>query len=943
MTPRSSHTRDLQPIPSGKVDAPTVAYDSEPRDDATFVRPTRIGRYIVLDLVGVGGMGVVCTAYDPKLDRKVALKLLKDRPSKGPTTTGQARLVREAQALAKLSHPNIVTVHDVDTFEGRIYMAMEYIEGRTIAEWLAEERPSWRSILEVFGHAGQGLAAAHAAGITHRDYKPTNVRIGLDGRVRVLDFGLAKSVTDAEDGDVHRTGSGSSATDSQDEDADLMEFIGSATDLKLTQVGRAVGTPAYMPPEQHLGGDVGPSTDQFSFAATLFEALYGRLPFGEGDDAFWRATKGEIEEPPRESEVPGWVYRVVRRALAPRPEERYPSMDAMLTALAADPARRRRRRVGWSMGAGLLSVSGLAAWNLFQAEAPGPCQRAEQKLAGVWDPPARGRVSDALRSTGRPFAEDTAKRVLHALDDYTARWIEQRVVVCEATRVHGEQSEALLDVRMECLDRRLSGLDALVSVFAEDPGDEELLTQAVPAVLGLDEPEDCARVQRDDVEDLPENPEVRREVEDVQHDLDEVNALLLAGRYLLAENLARKASIRAKSLPHGATRAEALLLQARAGEHSGDFSGAEALLHEAIFEAAESNQHRLEALAWAELLYVDGRLQESPEAGIGWRVPAEAALRRADRPPEIESRVLLNLATVLDARGQHGEAQQLQREALELLEELHGESHPSLAPVHGNLGVTLGRTGQYEEAKLHLQRAMELAERHLGSEHPSIAVHAKNLGGVYLAQDRLHDARAAFEQASKIRERAFGSDHPRVAELWTALATVDIRDGEYEHAWARLDRAVGVFESSFESDDLRLGSALMNLGMVLNRLQRSNEAVQPLTRALRILEKSKGALHPTTAGARLHLCEARAADGTADDLALETCAQAAHDLEAAGDDGRYVASAKLALARVALARGRPADAAAHARAALEGWEKLEHPRKGEARRLLHRALRETRH
>ncbi|MBL4689622.1 MAG: serine/threonine protein kinase, partial [Nannocystaceae bacterium] len=354
--------------------------------------PSRIGRYIVLDTVGVGGMGVVCTAYDPKLDRKVALKLLKKARDKTRAQTSQARLVREAQALAKLSHPNIVTVHDVDTYRGQLYIAMEYVEGSSLETWVLAEPRTHVEIIDVFVRAGRGLAAAHAAGITHRDFKPGNVQVGADGRVRVLDFGLAKS---ADEVDASLDLDEAPATS-----AGIMDLVGSASDLKLTQVGRTVGTPSYMAPEQFYGQSVGPQTDQFAFGVSLFEALHGELPFGDPDDVGFvdRVCEAKPDDPPVGTHVPAFVTRVIVRMLQRAPNDRYASMDAALLALQSDPSRRRRR---WIAGAGVAAVVGLSGYGALQllGSRTALCSGAEDKLREVWNERARIRVSAAFAAT----------------------------------------------------------------------------------------------------------------------------------------------------------------------------------------------------------------------------------------------------------------------------------------------------------------------------------------------------------------------------------------------------------------------------------------------------------------------------------------------------------------------------------------------------------------
>jgi eukaryotic-like serine/threonine-protein kinase len=317
----------------------------------TFVRGGTIGRYLVLSPVGTGAMGVVLAAYDPELDRKIALKLLKPRGS--ALRRARERLQREAQALAKLGHPNVVAVYDVGVHDEQLFIAMEFVEGQTLGAWMAAApavstgggvgtspkapppaRP-WREVLEVFVQAGRGLAAAHDAGLVHRDFKPDNVMLSRDGRVRVMDFGLARVDDDASDS--RRT----------------TDVVGS-----LTQTGALLGTPAYMPLEQFGGGLVDARSDQFSFCVALHEALYGERPFvGETiGELMGGLLEGAVRVPTRGAAVPGWVRVVVLRGLATKPEDRFPSMPALLSALAADPVA-RRRRIALRLGLGLALVA----------------------------------------------------------------------------------------------------------------------------------------------------------------------------------------------------------------------------------------------------------------------------------------------------------------------------------------------------------------------------------------------------------------------------------------------------------------------------------------------------------------------------------------------------------------------------------------------------------
>ena len=270
--------------------------------------PTRIGRFRLLDCIGRGGMGVVWSAHDDELDRTVAIKLLR------PELSGRD-LTAEARALARLAHPNVVSVFDVGEHDGQRFIAMEHVEGHTLRDWLEPAREVGQ-VIEMFVAAGQGLAAAHAVGLVHRDFKPDNVLVGRDGRPRVLDFGLARP-PDA----------GSQTPPAVPADADPFATT-------MTHAGVLLGTPAYMAPEQHLGEPADPRSDQFAFAVSLFEGLTGQLPFA-GEDLrtlSLSVVRGRVAAQPL-ALLPSPVRLVLERALSVEADRRFPDMNAMLDAL----------------------------------------------------------------------------------------------------------------------------------------------------------------------------------------------------------------------------------------------------------------------------------------------------------------------------------------------------------------------------------------------------------------------------------------------------------------------------------------------------------------------------------------------------------------------------------------------------------------------------------
>jgi tRNA A-37 threonylcarbamoyl transferase component Bud32/tetratricopeptide (TPR) repeat protein len=335
--------------PSDVVGETSADISEPPKGLGEDVR--RIGRYHVLAKIGEGGMGVVYAAFDEQLDRRIAIKVL---TAEHASVRSRARIMREAQAMAKLSHPNVVHVYETGEVGSHIYVAMEFVRGRTFGDWLAAAPRTLLERLEVVMQAGEGLVAAHAAGIIHRDFKPDNVMVGDDGRVRVLDFGLARAHEDVEGklGDTVET--------------QMPQRAGNVLSDQLTQYGAIMGTPNYMSPEQHYGLPTDVASDQFNFCVVLYEALYGERPFsGDSRVALAYATRqGQIRPAPAEARVPPKWREVLLRGLASEPGGRWPSMRALLDELrrVASPARKRPAvLVGGISAAVALAATGVAA------------------------------------------------------------------------------------------------------------------------------------------------------------------------------------------------------------------------------------------------------------------------------------------------------------------------------------------------------------------------------------------------------------------------------------------------------------------------------------------------------------------------------------------------------------------------------------------------------
>ena len=588
-----------------------------------------IGRFVVLKKLGAGAMGVVYAAYDADLDRKVAVKLLK------VGTEGKkdrrARLYREAQALAKLSHPNVVQVYEVGTHDHQVFVAMEFLNGETLRDWQRVDEPDMQSLLEVYVQAGRGLEAAHRAGLVHRDFKPDNALIEGDGRVRVLDFGLARASDDEESSvlstepELEEQLGKLSASSSGSRPGDLHSPDG------LTMTGAMMGTPAYMSPEQFTGEAATPASDQFAFCVTLWEALYGKRPFAGGDalTLAFNVKQGKLREPPRDATVPGWLHRVLARGLSVEPDDRWPSMSALLDELTRD--RGRNRRAVWLTAgvAGLATALGVAS---LSGDEPNVCSDMQAALEGAWDDSRKTEVRTAFEASGVPYASDVLARVEARFDDYADEWVHSRTDACEATHVRGEQSQHLLDLRMGCLDRRRAGLAAMVETFAD--ADAAVVERAPSAIAGLLPVAPC-----DDRERLmarvppPDDPIVAGRVDDIRERLERARAIGEAGRYQQAVAEMEDLAEESEDVDYPPLRAELLAERGHARKAVGRLDEAEADFAESFSIALTAGDDETAANAAGASCNLIGYLQQRYDEALVWGRAARLSLAARARTP----------------------------------------------------------------------------------------------------------------------------------------------------------------------------------------------------------------------------------------------------------------------------------------------------------------------
>jgi len=906
-------------------------------DHLPLERGATLGRYLVIEKLGEGGMGVVVRAYDPKLHREIALKRLH---RDALDSDGEARLLREAQAMAQLSHPNVITIHDVERTDDGVVMAMEYVEGRTLAQWIEAGSHPWPEVLERFLQAGEGLLAAHRAGLVHRDFKPSNAILGPDGRVRVMDFGLARAELGGDPGGRTRitdletalardpTRSSDDATSSPshrssgavDPRSPSIEISGSASlSQQLTEVGAVMGTPAYMAPEQHRGEVADARSDQYAFCISLWEGLWAQRPFRgdfrgivlikhQGPPPMPRAGKASAP-----TKVPRRLYEVLRRGLQPQPADRWPSMAELLEALAADPARRRRRWL--AAGGAVVAVAGLfGAAAVWQRAREQPCTEGRTELVGVWDDDRRAEVEAALTGSGLAYAEVTWAHTAGPLDAYAEQWVAMYTEACEATAIRQVQSAALLDRRMQCLRRRKLHLLAVVDVLAQ--ADAEVAKTAVQQASSLPLLDGCADAEALTAEvPPPEHPQVAEAVEQLRDELTRVHALLGAGRYADARTKLDELHARSTPLEHAPIEAEILELGTTLADLQGEFPRAVVDGTRAYSLALTSGSNGVATEAAASLAYVTGVRQAKLEVGLAWATTALALARRIDPGGAREGTVLNSLGVLTYRGGDFAGATAYFEQALPLLVRAHGEEHDQVATTLNHLGAMLDEQGRYGEAEPHFRRALAIQTAVFGADHPRRTSSMDNLALCLQGQGRNDDARDMHLQALELRRRTLGEQHPDTALTENNLGWDYMGLEDPNTAAKHFARALAGFEAAFGPEHPRVAMAAESLAMAETALEHLDEAEALHRRALAVRRKTLGEDHPNVAlslnglGALAQL-RGRPAE------AVELHRQALALVESKAGAERYLGDILVSLGKALVEDGRFAEARPHLERAL---------------------------
>jgi eukaryotic-like serine/threonine-protein kinase len=885
-----------------------------------------LGRFVILELVGRGGMGVVYAAYDPRLDRRVALKLLPPRTEERDSE--EERLLREAQALARLSHPNVITVYDVGAIDGRVFIAMEFVVGQTLGAWLRQTRRSWRDILGVFLPAGRGLEAAHAAGLVHRDFKPGNVLVGRE-RVVVVDFGLARVhglPTPELDGEARGRPSEASVP---------------ALDRALTHAGALLGTPAYMAPEQRAGGTSSAAADQFSFCVALYEAVYGQRPFDDDDLAAPHPAAATPHDPPTGTGVPSWLGRILNRGLRIEPAERFPSMGALLGALSHDPRQMQRR---WWTAAGAVAVVVLAVLAASSPVRRGKalCSGAGARLAGVWDGPRRQALDRAFRATGLPFADDARRRVRAALDTYAQEWTAQRIDTCEATHVRGEQSADLLDRKMACLDQGLQELGAVAEqLILADATRVEGAVRTASSLTPLARCRDTSALMA--LLRAPADDATRVKVEDLRRRIAEAKTAEDLGEYDRGLTIASAAVPDAEAIAYWPLTAEALLRLGALQEAKVQPDDAASTLNRALLAAQAGRHDRVAVEAFARLVRVEGSFKSNRAAGHRYAAHAQALLAHLQERGDLESVLFTNVGKLWFVQAEYDRALEHYGRALVQRRAMLGPEHPQVAETLSLMGHVHLARGALREALIHFEQALTVSEKALGPAHPKVAIALDETGRVLHLLGNHKQALERHRRALNRLETAVGPDHQLVATVLVNIGNASVALDDPSTALRAHTRAQEILERTLGPKHPAVALVLTSIGNALINARQHRQALAPYRRALALQQAVYGADHPSVAATLFNLGEAHRNLGE-HARALEHYRRALAIWEAVFDEDHYlraygltgVGEALLGLGRAAEARGYLERAiATHDRKPLE-------PRAlGVTQFALARALRES--
>lgn len=795
---------------------------------------TKLARFTLGRELGRGAMGVVYLSRDPDLERDVALKVCHQASALDAEL--EERLRREAQSLARLSHGNVVTIYEVGSHAGRVFIVMEFVEGVTLHDWLALRARSVGEILSVFRQALSGLQAAHKAGLIHRDFKPRNLIVSENSEVKITDFGLVRLPNGL-----------SEEPKAQD------------IDLVLSQTGAMIGTPAYMAPEQLSGLPATPLSDQFSFAVTLYEALTGTRPFlGRTVAELATAMNSQLPRALTVSGLSGRSRRAILRALHPDAAQRFPDLQALAQELSPP-----QRRWAWAgLGGAFIAAAMTAQFLGFPNSGPSDntCGGTTKKLAAVWGASDKLKLRTTFSASALPYARESRVAIARVLDEYGAAWHLMRKDSCEATQ-RKEQSPELLDLRMACLDQRLSEMSGLIELFTNEPTDA-VIESSVVAVHGLPLLGVCADGDylRASVPP-PQGKTMQDSVDALRTLLSDAGSLKLVGSYVESLEIAERVQRESAAIAYPPIQAEALFVVGDLQDENGLFKEAEASLFQAAEIAAASKDDYLVARIWIELVFVIGTQQADTKRIQPIVSAAKTAVARVQGDAGLAADLQHNLCNLLVTNGDYKRALRRCELALDAREALQGPDHPRVAAILNDLGYALQFSGELERASTVYKRAMEIWARELGASHPRTAIAVTSLGNVMRLLGRHAEARDYYERGLEIRQRSLAPNHPKLASSYYYMGIAREYEGRYDESREFYDRSLSIRKQLFGTNHTAVASTLVSLGILLKLQEKFEEASRHFEQALAIQEELLGPNHANIGVNLVNLAETLDAQG----------------------------------------------------------------------------------
>ncbi len=760
-----------------------------------------IGRYVVLEPIGAGALGEVFAAWDTTLQRTVALKWLYPSVREADRPQQRERLILEARALAKVQHPNVVAVHDVEAQGSHDVIVMELVaNAKSLRGTMSEGRP-WKDVLPVFLDAARGLIAAHAASVIHRDFKPDNVLVDPSGRVRVADFGLARS------------GSHATAVDAASKRSTLS------------------GTPAYLAAERWQGADATELSDQFSFCAALYECLGGKLPFDEKDPGR-RIAQMKVGAAPLAT-VPSAISQVVVRGLAFEPEQRWPSMAALSAALSTASHRPERIRAGLALAAVVTLALGSAVLAIRQAA--GRCDDVAMPIDAAWNTARKEKVSAAFLATNHPAAAELTPRVLAAADAVATSLSSLRRAACEATNRQGE-SEAALALRDGCLQRRVADFAALVTVF--ESADRKMVERAIGALEQLPSAKECLDVAA--LAAIDPLPASRALVDAAAQKVSRVRALRLAGKTKDSAALAEEAVTEARAAAWRPLLAEALGEAGSTLERLQKGDEARAKYLESLNLAFASNDLPEAYSAAVGLAYLDGVNGTRLQAAEAWVAVANGLIEPAGLKGTASATRVGNAIGVIHVRNnRHAEAVKTFADLARQLEALGMKKTVAYARVLANANGALREIGKPDEALALSKESLQIMEAALSPNHPDVSTATNNIGSALADMKKYDEADPYFRRTVELRTKLFGADSPVLATPLYNLGELAFRRGDGETALTEYGRARELIEKAQGPDADDVFDARMGEGLAMGLLAHHQQSLDVLDATLPELMKRK--------------------------------------------------------------------------------------------------------